>query len=175
MPEAGAEHHSHRTRRTVGCGAPEDTLFAAQCPDTTPVIRRYLQEAEKSIIDHAKPQTYVALTRIIGTRQIWLGETIVRGAPLELWRTDVRNGDLVAVRLTDVMSVGVFFDDHAAHSKRQLIVDKGTGVDRIINWRRISCREQRLRAGLRERTEIAHLLRWRVGWELGGILAQTSI
>ena len=70
---------------------------------------------------------YVALTRIIGTRQIWLWEGIVRGAPLEWGCTDVWN--LVAVRLTDVLSVAIIFDDHATHSKRQLIVDKGAGVD----------------------------------------------
>jgi hypothetical protein len=72
-------------------------------------------------------QIYVALTRIIGTRQIWLWEGVVRGTPLEWWRTDVWN--LVAVRLTDVLSIVVIFNDHATHPERQLIVDKGAGVD----------------------------------------------
>ena len=47
-------HHNHRTRRTVDCGALGDTLFVAQCLDTTPVIRRYLRDVGKSTTDHAK-------------------------------------------------------------------------------------------------------------------------
>ena len=66
-------------------------------------------------------------TRIIGTCQIWLGEAIVRGTPLEWWRTDVWN--MVAVDLTDVLRVAVVLNDHTAHSQRQLIVDEGAGVD----------------------------------------------
>ena len=48
---------------------------------------------------------------------------------------------MVAVRLTNVLSVVVIFDDHPTHAKRQLVVDKGAGVDRIIDWWRISYRE----------------------------------
>jgi hypothetical protein len=35
---------------------------------------------------------------------------------------------VIAVRLADVLRV-VIFDNHATHAKRQLIVDKGAGVD----------------------------------------------
>jgi hypothetical protein len=48
------------------------------------------------------------------------------------------NRDLVAVRLTEVLRIVVIFNDHAAHAKRQLIVDEGASVNRIINWRRVS-------------------------------------
>ena len=37
---------------------------------------------------------------------------------------------MVAVRLmTDVLGVVVVFNDHAAHPKRQLIVNEGAGVN----------------------------------------------
>ena len=68
-------------------------------------------------------------TWIISTCQIWLWEAIVRGTPLEWWRTDVWNRHLVAVGLSDVLRAAVILNDHTAHSKRQLIVNEGTGVD----------------------------------------------
>ena len=40
---------------------------------------------------------------------------------------------LVAVRLTEILCVVVIFDNHTAHAKRQLIVDEGAGVNRIID------------------------------------------
>ena len=54
MPEGEAEHRNRRTRRTVGYEALEDTSPVARHSDTTPVIRRRLQEAEKSITDGVK-------------------------------------------------------------------------------------------------------------------------
>ena len=40
--------------QAVGDGALENVLLVAQCPDTAPVIRGYLREAEKSAINHTK-------------------------------------------------------------------------------------------------------------------------
>jgi len=39
---------------------------------------------------------------MIGTRRAWLWDGTVRVTPLEWWRTDVWNQDLVAASLTDV-------------------------------------------------------------------------
>jgi len=44
-----------------------------------------------------------------------------------VWNRDV------AVRLTDALRIVVILDDHATHTKRQLIVDEGAGVDGVIN------------------------------------------
>lgn len=83
---AAAGHRNHRTQQTVDCGALAGTLLAAQPQGITAVIRRYLRETEKSTTDHGA--NYVALTGIIGTRQIWLWEVVVRGTPLKWWCTD---------------------------------------------------------------------------------------
>ena len=74
----------------------------------------------------------MALTGIICVRQIWLWEGVVRGTTLEWWSANVWNRD-VAVRLTDALRIVVILDDHATHTKRQLIVDEGAGVDGVIN------------------------------------------
>ena len=49
-----AEHRNHRTRRTAGYGALEDTSPVARHSDTTPVIRHCLREAEKLVTDGVK-------------------------------------------------------------------------------------------------------------------------
>lgn len=120
-------HHNHRTQQTVGYEALEGTLLVAQPPGTMPVIRRYLRESDNSTTDHGT--SYVALTGIISTRQIWLWESVVRGTPLEWWRTDRWNRSLIVVCLADVLRGVVIFDDHTAHSKRQFIVNERAGVD----------------------------------------------
>jgi hypothetical protein len=97
---------------------------------TTPVIRRCLPGTRK-INDRSRNTIYVALTRVIRARQIWLWEGIVWGTALGWWSTDV--WDLVAVRLTEILCVVVIFDNHTTHAKRQLIVDEGAGVNRIID------------------------------------------
>lgn len=97
--------------RVVSYGALGDTLLVAKCPDTTPAIRGYLQEAEKSTTGHAK-QTCVGLTRIMGTPNTYLWEGIVQGMP-DLW-----NPDLLATM--DAFGIAAIFDDHATRSGRQL-------------------------------------------------------
>ena len=128
---AGVEHRNRKTRQTADYGALEGTLPVAQRPGISPVTRHYLRNGEMN--DRPRSTVHVALTRIICIRQIRLWEGVVRGTPLEGWGTDVWNRDLTAVRLADVLRVIVIFDNHAAHAKRQLIVDKGAGVDRIVN------------------------------------------
>ena len=126
------EHRNHRTQQIADCGALGGTLPVGRPPGTTPVTQRYLRETEKSTPDHGT--NYVALARIIGTRQIWLWKGVVRGTSLEWWGTDRWNRSLVVVRLTDVLRVVVIFHNHSAHSECQLVVDERAGVDRIVNW-----------------------------------------
>ena len=64
-----------------------------------------------------EPQFNMGRTRNVGTQRVWLWEGIVRGIPLEWWRVDAWNPDMIVIRLTDVLSVAVLFNDRIAHSE----------------------------------------------------------
>jgi len=68
-------------------------------------------------------------------RRVLLWRGVVRGTPLEWWRTDVWSPDLVVVYLTELLRVAVIFDDRIPRYKLQL-----WPVERFDNNLRILCR-----------------------------------